>query len=112
MDDARDVMDAIGCGNAAFFGSSEGAAMSLLFAATYAERTAALVLRSAYPRTMWAPDYPWGRTEDEYRLVVDRDRGLFRSREEALEAVRSRGLEFANEDEAQQWVSYYRWSGS
>ncbi len=38
--------------------SSEGAAMSLLFAATHPERTAALVLRSAYPRTMWAPDYP------------------------------------------------------
>ncbi len=31
------------------------------------EGAAALVLRSAYPRTMWAPDYPWGRTEEEYR---------------------------------------------
>jgi pimeloyl-ACP methyl ester carboxylesterase len=35
MDDARAVMDAVGCGRAAFFGSSEGAAMSMLFAATY-----------------------------------------------------------------------------
>jgi pimeloyl-ACP methyl ester carboxylesterase len=112
MDDARAVMDAVGCSRAAFFGSSEGAAMSLLFAATHPERTAALVLRSAHPRTMWAPDYPWGWTEDEYRREVDRDLGLFRSREEALEAVLSRGLQFANDDEAQQWVSYYRWSGS
>jgi pimeloyl-ACP methyl ester carboxylesterase len=112
MDDARAVMDAVGCSRAAFFGSSEGAAMSLLFAATYPERTAALVLRSAYPRTMWAPDYPWGRTEDDYRREVDRDLGLFRSREEALEAVLSRGLQFEDDDEAQQWVSYYRWSGS
>jgi class 3 adenylate cyclase len=86
--------------------------MSLLFAATYPERTAALVLRSAYPRTMWAPDYPWGRTEDEYRREVDRDLGLFRSREEALEAVLSRGLQFEDDEEAQQWVNYYRWSGS
>src|SRR6478736_992045 len=45
MDDARAVMDAVGCSRAAFFGSSEGAAMSVLFAATYPERTAALVLR-------------------------------------------------------------------
>jgi pimeloyl-ACP methyl ester carboxylesterase len=112
MDDARAVMDAVGCSRAAFFGSSEGAAMSLLFAATYPERTAALVLRSAYPRTMWAPDYPWGRTEDGYRREVDRDLGLFRSREEALEAVLSRGLQFEDDEEAQQWVSYYRWSGS
>ena len=112
MDDARAVMDAVGCSRAAFFGSSEGAAMSLLFAATYPERTAALVLRSAYPRTMWAPDYPWGRTEDDYRRELDRDLGLFRSREEALEAVLSRGLEFEDDEQAQQWVSYYRWSGS
>jgi pimeloyl-ACP methyl ester carboxylesterase len=112
MDDARAVMDAVGCSRAAFFGSSEGAAMSLLFAATYPERTAALVLRSAYPRTMWAPDYPWGRNEDDFRREVDRDLGLFRSRQEALEAVRSRGLRFDDEDEAQQWVNYLRWSGS
>jgi pimeloyl-ACP methyl ester carboxylesterase len=112
MDDARAVMDAVGCRRAAFFGSSEGAAMSLLFAATYPERTAALVLRSAYPRTMWAPDYPWGRTEDEYRREMDRDLGLFRSREDALEAVLSRGLRFEDDEEAQQWVTYYRWSGS
>jgi pimeloyl-ACP methyl ester carboxylesterase len=112
MDDARAVMDAVGCTRAAFFGSSEGAAMSLLFAATYPERTAALVLRSAYPRAMWAPDYPWGRTEEEYRREMERDLGLFRSREEALTAVLSRGLEFDDEEQAQQWVNYYRWSGS
>jgi pimeloyl-ACP methyl ester carboxylesterase len=112
MDDARAVMDAVGCSRAAFFGSSEGAAMSLLFAATYPERTAALVLRSAYPRTMWAPDYPWGRNEDNFRREVDRDLGLFRSRREALEAVLSRGLQFESDEEAQHWVNYFRWSGS
>jgi class 3 adenylate cyclase len=112
MDDARAVMDAAGCRRAAFFGSSEGAAMSLLFAATYPGRTAALVLRSAYPRTMWAPDYPWGRTEDDYRLELDRELGLYRSRREALESVLAHGLQFENEEEAEHWVNYYRWSGS
>ncbi len=112
MDDARAVMDAVGSSRAAFFGSSEGAAMSALFAATYPERTAALVLRSAYPRTLWAPDYPWGRSEEEYRREMERDLRLFGSREEALEAVRFRGLQFADDDEAQQWVNYFRWSGS
>lgn len=112
MDDARAVMDAVGSSRAAFFGSSEGAAMSMLFAATYPERTAALVLRSAYPRTMWAPDYPGGRSEEEYRREVERDLRLFGSHKEALEAVRARGLQFADDDEAQQWVNYFRWSGS
>jgi pimeloyl-ACP methyl ester carboxylesterase len=112
MDDARAVMDAVGSRRAAFFGSSEGAAMSMLFAASYPERTAALVVRSAYPRTMWAPDYPWGRSEEAYRRETERDLRLFGSREQALEAVRSRGLQFADDDEAQQWVNYFRWSGS
>ena len=111
MDDARAVMDAAGSSRAAFFGSSEGAAMSLLFAATYPERTAALVLRSAYPRTMWAPDYPWGRSEDEYRRETERDLGLFGSRDQAFDAVRSR-IQLEGDLEAQQWVDYLRWSGS
>ncbi len=111
MDDARAVMDAAGSSRAAFFGSSEGAAMSLLFAATYPERTAALVLRSAYPRTMWAPDYPWGRTEEQYRREIERDLQLFGKREQALAAVRSR-MQLVDDEEAGQWVDYLRWSGS
>jgi class 3 adenylate cyclase len=48
MDDVRAVMDAVGSQQAALFGISEGGAMSLLFAATYPERTRALVLYGAY----------------------------------------------------------------
>ncbi len=44
MDDVRAVMDAIGSRRAVIVGFSEGAAMSLLFAATYPERVAQLVL--------------------------------------------------------------------
>jgi pimeloyl-ACP methyl ester carboxylesterase len=111
MDDARAVMDAVVSAKAAFFGSSEGAAMSLLFAATYPERTAALVLRGAYPRTLWAPDYPWGLTEEEYRREVERDLRLFGPRDQALESVKSR-IELSDDSAAQPWVDYFRWSGS
>ncbi|MEH2504124.1 class 3 adenylate cyclase [Bradyrhizobium sp. AZCC 1578] len=48
MDDVRAVMDAVGSEQAALFGISEGGAMSVLFAATYPERTRALVLYGAY----------------------------------------------------------------
>jgi pimeloyl-ACP methyl ester carboxylesterase len=44
MDDVRAVMDAVGAQQAALFGMSEGGPMSILFAATYPERTRALVL--------------------------------------------------------------------
>ena len=60
MDDVRAVMDAAGSERAALFGVSEGGPMSLLFAATYPERTLALVLWATFARPMSAPDHPIG----------------------------------------------------
>ncbi|MBM1169639.1 adenylate/guanylate cyclase domain-containing protein [Microvirga arabica] len=59
MDDVRAVMDAVESKRAALFGISEGGAMSTLFAATYPERTQALVLYGAYghfPSWVLPPD--------------------------------------------------------
>jgi len=60
MEDARAVMDAASLERAAIFGWSEGGPMAILFAATYPERTKALVLYGTQPRFVGAPDYPWG----------------------------------------------------
>jgi pimeloyl-ACP methyl ester carboxylesterase len=97
MDDVRAVMDAVGSRRAAFYGLSEGAAMGILFAATYPDRMAALVIRSAYPRRMWAPDYPWGQTEEAYEREVERNLQVFGPREQGREAVRSLGR-FSDEE--------------
>lgn len=48
MDDVRAVMDAVGSERAALFGYSEGGPMSALFAATYPERTTALILFGSF----------------------------------------------------------------
>lgn len=48
MEDVHAVMDAVGSETAALFGLSEGGPMSVLFAATYPERTRALVLCGTY----------------------------------------------------------------
>jgi pimeloyl-ACP methyl ester carboxylesterase len=64
MDDLRAVMDAAGSTSAALFGSSEGGLMSVLFAATYPERTRALVALSIYAKRIWSPDYPWAPTPE------------------------------------------------
>lgn len=98
MDDIRAVMDAIGSRRAAFIGLAEGAAMTILFAATYPERTAALILRNGYPRTMWAPDYPWGRTEDEYERDLERALQIYGPREQAKEALRAQTIGIADHD--------------
>jgi pimeloyl-ACP methyl ester carboxylesterase len=70
MDDVRAVMDAARVERAALFGVSEGGAMGLLFAATYPERTAALVLYGAQPRFLRAEDYPWGVDPEQYERVL------------------------------------------
>jgi pimeloyl-ACP methyl ester carboxylesterase len=71
MDDVRAVMDAVGSPRAALLGSSEGGPLSLVFAATHPERTRALVLWSSFPRYTWAPDYPWGMSEQEAEDELD-----------------------------------------
>ena len=48
MDDLRAVMDAAGSSRATLLGISEGGAMAVLFAATYPDRTQALILYGAY----------------------------------------------------------------
>jgi class 3 adenylate cyclase len=50
MDDIRAVMDAVGMQRAAIMGISEGGPLSLLFAATYPERTDAVVLCGSFCR--------------------------------------------------------------
>jgi class 3 adenylate cyclase len=52
MDDVRAVMDAVGTERAALLGYHEGSAMSMLFAATYPDRTKALVLVSAFAASL------------------------------------------------------------
>ncbi|HKW71919.1 MAG TPA: alpha/beta fold hydrolase [Candidatus Dormibacteraeota bacterium] len=60
MDDVRAVMDAAGSEKAAIMGISEGGVMSCLFAATYPERTAGIIIDGSYPSALNRPGYPWG----------------------------------------------------
>lgn len=73
MDDVRAVMDAAGSERAALLGMSEGATMCVLFAATYPQRTSALVLWGAMARSTAAPDYPWA---PEREAVVEAQQEL------------------------------------
>jgi pimeloyl-ACP methyl ester carboxylesterase len=65
MDDVRAVMDAVGSARAALFGHSEGASMCILFAATYPERTVALITYGAFAKRLRSEDYPWAPTLPE-----------------------------------------------
>jgi len=113
MDDVRAVMDAAGSSRAALIGASEGAPMSILFAATYPERTTALVLMASMPRVLWAPDYPWGVTEQQVAEETENDLLVFGPRGEAEQSM----AEFLGGDdeawrEAPLFVEYLRQSAS
>jgi pimeloyl-ACP methyl ester carboxylesterase len=71
MDDVRAVMDAVGSDEAALLGLSEGGPMCLLFAATYPERTRALIMLGSYARRTWAPDHPWAPKEADQEALID-----------------------------------------
>ena len=78
MDDVRAVMDAADSERAALFGQSEGASMAILFAATYPERTTAVVTFGAFASRIRHPDYPWAPTTEErqrFYELIERDWG-------------------------------------
>jgi pimeloyl-ACP methyl ester carboxylesterase len=66
MHDVSAILDEVGSERAALFGVSEGGPMSLLYAATYPERTSALILYGTYAKHSWAPDYPCGWTDERW----------------------------------------------
>jgi pimeloyl-ACP methyl ester carboxylesterase len=109
MDDVRAVMDAVGSRRAALCGVSEGGAMAALFAATYPERTAALVMIGSYAKRIRDASYPFGPTEAE--------------REEFLEEIREQwggavGLQerapsmASNPEFRRWWAAYLRTAAS
>ena len=70
MDDMQAVMDAAGVERAALYGISEGGPASVLFAATYPERTSALVLYGSTPRFRTDSDISWGATDEQIESVL------------------------------------------
>jgi pimeloyl-ACP methyl ester carboxylesterase len=72
MDDVRAVMDSASSDRAALMGYSEGGPLSMLFAATYPERTTSLVLYGTYAKRRDPDDdYPWSATWEERQAYAD-----------------------------------------
>ena len=71
MDDMQAVMDAAGVERAALYGISEGGPASILFAATYPERTSSLVLYGSTPRFRTDDDISWGATDEQIPFLLE-----------------------------------------
>jgi class 3 adenylate cyclase len=81
MDDIRAVLDAVGAERATLVGLGEGGQTSAVFAATYPERTEALVLVGTRARVVRTDDYPYGPSEEEWRAELRAIRERWGTRE-------------------------------
>ena len=103
MDDVRAVLDAIGSKRAALLGYSEGGPMCALFAATYPERTSALIMVGSYARRLRAPDYPFGPTPEQHEawlMEITRNWG-------GPVGLQDRAPTLANDVSFRQWWSHF-----
>jgi pimeloyl-ACP methyl ester carboxylesterase len=107
MDDIRAVMDAVGSKRAAILGVSEGGPMTLLFAATYPERTAAAILYGVGPSNVKAEDYPWAFSEEEWTEYERREAQRAGTQEWVDERLKTFAPSTADDEDTKRW--WRRW---
>jgi class 3 adenylate cyclase len=113
MDDIRAVMDAAGSERAVMWAAQEGSRIALLFAATYPERTTALVLYDPTARGVWAPDYPWAPTDEDWRRELREVRERWGDRDYLVDRAHRLSPVGAQNEEWLEWfVRYMRRSAS
>ncbi len=81
MDDIRAVLDAVGAERAVLVGAGGGGQPCAMFAATYPERTKALVLVNTPARVVKTEDYPYGLEPDAWREQLREVRRLWGERD-------------------------------
>ncbi len=70
MDDIRAVMDAVGSERAVLWSGGTSTGLAALFAATYPDRCAGLILFDPRIRGTRAADYPWAPSPEEWRATL------------------------------------------
>lgn len=103
MDDVRAVLEAVGSTKAALVGVSEGGPLCSLFAATYPERTTALVMIGTYARRLWDKDYPWGPTAEQREAFLEEIRDHWGG----PLGIEERAPSMASDPEFRQWWAAY-----
>jgi pimeloyl-ACP methyl ester carboxylesterase/DNA-binding winged helix-turn-helix (wHTH) protein/class 3 adenylate cyclase len=103
MEDVHAVMDAVGSERAVLIGVSEGGPMCSLFAATYPEKTTALVMIGTYAKRIKDEDYPWGVSADDREAffeLMKRDWGK-------PVGIEERAPTLANDEDFRNWWATY-----
>ena len=109
LDDVRAVMEAAESEHAVLLGISDGGPMCSMFAATYPEKTDALIMIGSYARRLQDEQYPWGPSREErnrfFQLIVDEWGGPV--------GIADRAPSKASDPEFREWwASYLRMGAS
>jgi class 3 adenylate cyclase len=81
--------------------------MSILFAATYPERTRALVTYGAFAKRIRTPDYPWAPTEEQRRAGWEAIARSWGTVADAREFLRDVGPELLDDGSFVRWLAGY-----
>ena len=103
MEDVHAVMDAVGSKRAVLIGVSEGGPMCSLFAATYPERTAALIMIGTYAKRISDSDYPWAPTLEQHGAFLE----LLKHEWGGPVGIEERAPSLAGDEEFRDWWATY-----
>ena len=103
MDDVRAVMDAAGSERAVLWSGMEGSRITTLFAATYPERTSALIVLNPTAKGRPTPDYPWAPSDDDWRQTLREVREGWGEREYFHRLLRSQSPAMADDEGFRAW---------
>lgn len=103
MEDVHTVMNAVGSENAVLIGVSEGGPMCSLFAATYPDRTTALVMIGTYAKRIKDEDYPWGVSPEDREAFFEM---MYRDWGKPV-GIEERAPSMASDEEFRSWWATY-----
>jgi class 3 adenylate cyclase len=107
MDDVRAVMDAVDSERAVLWTGGASTGIGVLFAATYPERCAGLIIFDPTVRGTRTSDYPWAPTEEWWREQLAGVRAGWGERGYLEELAHERAPEVANDDDFREWFVWH-----
>jgi class 3 adenylate cyclase len=107
MDDVRAVMDDAGSERAVLWTASTSTGIAVLFAATYPDRCAGLVVFDPRVKGTRSVDYPWAPTEEEWRQRLADVRSGWGERGYLESLAREWAPEAADDDAFRDWFVWH-----
>ena len=105
MDDGRAVLDAVESEKPVIFAQGYGCPLAIAFAATYPDRTKALVLYNPVAKAGERDDYPWGSTPAEREAWLAETEGRWGTEEFARHSVRRLARSIADDTRQVSWYA-------